>query len=180
MIIGELGNRFEQKPLTISRRTDKLLLSAANWTVEGDLPIDDEVLTFYKNDINGEQFRRQLRMVPDMMKCAEEAKGLKVVTTIRTLADIITSSSIYIGVFSVVVKLLRLFMAVPVSTASAERSCSSLRRLETYLRSTMTQQRLNNVVSHCHKHEIDNIDLTSVAKEVASAHENRTTFFGNY
>ena len=181
VIIGELDKRFEQRTLTIPRRTEKLLLSAANWTVEGDLPIDDDVLTFYKNDINGEQFRRQLRMVPDMMKCAEEAKGLKVVTTIRTLADIITSSSIYIGMFSEVVKLLRIFMTVPVSTASAERSFSSLRRLKTYLRSTMTQQRLNNVmVPHCHKHEIDNIDLTSVAKEFVSANESRTTFFGNY
>ena len=140
------------------------------------------MLTFYKNDINGEQFRRQLRMVPDMMKCAEEAKGLKVVTTIRTLADIITSSSIYIGMFSEVVKLLRIFMTVPVSTASAERSFSSLRRLKTYLHSIiMTQQRLNNVmVPHCHKHEIDNIDLTSVAKEFVSANESRTTFLGNF
>ena len=61
--------RFEQR--TISPRTEKLLLSASMCTEESDLPIDDEVLTFYKNGINGEHFRRQLRMVPDIIKCAD-------------------------------------------------------------------------------------------------------------
>ncbi len=62
-------------------------------------------------------------------------------------------------------------MTLPVSTASAEWTFSSLRRLKICLRSYMTQQRLNNkLVSHCHKHEID---LTSVAKEFASANDNR-------
>ena len=62
------------------------------------------------------------------------------VTTIRTVASIITSSSIYIGLFSEVIKLLRICMKVPVSAASVERSFSSLRRLNTYVRSTMTQK----------------------------------------
>ena len=53
------------------------------------------------------------------------------VTTIRTGANIITSSSIYIGMFSEVIKLLQICMKVPVSTASAERSLSSFRRLKT-------------------------------------------------
>ena len=38
VIIGELDKRFEQSTLTIPRRTEKRL------------PIDDEVLTFYRND----------------------------------------------------------------------------------------------------------------------------------
>ena len=50
----------------IAQKTEKLLLSASNWTKESDLPIDDEVLIFYENDINGEHFRRQLRMVSDI------------------------------------------------------------------------------------------------------------------
>lgn len=46
------------RTLTTRRKTDKRILSAANWTEESDLPIDDEVLAFYENDINGEYFRR--------------------------------------------------------------------------------------------------------------------------
>ena len=129
VIIGELDKRFEQRTLTIPRRTEKLLLSAAYWTEESDLPIDDEVLTFI----------RTRSTVPYMVKCAEECQSLKAVTTIRTVANIITSSLIDIWLFSEVVRLLRIFTMVPVSTASTERPFSSIRQLETRNR----QYRLN-------------------------------------
>ena len=46
---------------------------------------------------------------------------------------------------------LGLLKDVPVLTCTAERSFSSLRRLKSYLRSTMTQQRLNHIaVISCH------------------------------
>ena len=44
-----------------------------------------------------------------------------------------------------VVALLRLFAVIPVTTATAERSFSQLRRLKTYLRSTMTTERLTGL-----------------------------------
>lgn len=43
------------------------------------------------------------------------------------------------------VKLLRLLLTIPVSTCTAERSFSALRRLKTYTRATMNQDRLNHV-----------------------------------
>ena len=59
------------------------------------------------------------------------------VTTIRTVASIITSSSMYIWMFSDVIKLIRICVKVPVSTSSTARSFSPLRRLNTYVSSTM-------------------------------------------
>ena len=47
------------------------------------------------------------------------------------------------GLFDTVEILLRLLMVVPASTAETERSFSSLGRLKTWLRATMTQKRLN-------------------------------------
>ena len=44
-----------------------------------------------------------------------------------------------------VVLLLRLFGTLPVTTATAERSFSTLRRLKTYLRSTMSEERLTDL-----------------------------------
>ena len=44
-------------------------------------------------------------------------------------------------------KLLRLLLISPASSCEAERSFSALRRLKTWLRSTMTQVRLNHVVA---------------------------------
>mgnify|MGYP003487535523 FL=1 len=49
------------------------------------------------------------------------------------------------SLFPQVEQLLKLLLVVPASFASAERSFSMLRRVKTYLRSTMTQKRLNHV-----------------------------------
>ncbi len=42
-------------------------------------------------------------------------------------------------------KLLELILIIPVTTASSERSMSTLKRIKTYLRSTMTNQRLSKL-----------------------------------
>lgn len=64
------------------------------------------------------------------------------------------------GLFVRVETLAGLLLVIPVSSAEAERSCSALRRLKTWLRTTMTQVRLNNVaVCHVHPGKLDNTDV---------------------
>ena len=56
------------------------------------------------------------------------------------------------GLFDQVETLVRLLMVVPISSAEAEQSFSGLRRLKTWLRSTMMQKRLNGIAV-CHIHQ---------------------------
>ena len=50
--------------------------------------------------------------------------------------------------------------------ATSERSCSALHRLKTYLRSSMSQQRLNHLMLlHVHKERTDALDLEEAARE---------------
>ena len=68
---------------------------------------------------------------------------------------------------------------MPCSNAEAERSFSALRRLKTYLRSTMGQARLNHIaVLHVHQELVDNIDITEVAEQFISKNESRMKVFG--
>ena len=54
--------------------------------------------------------------------------------------------------FTEVCKLIRLLLTIPVSSATAERSFSALRRLKSYTRSTMSAARLNHVaLLHIHQ-----------------------------
>ena len=54
---------------------------------------------------------------------------------------------------------------MPITTATAKRTFSVLRRLKTYLQSTMSQERLNNVILlHIHKDITDSLDLTDIAR----------------
>ena len=57
---------------------------------------------------------------------------------------------------------------MPATNAISDRSFSAMRRIKTYLRSTMSQGRLNAVmVLNVHKNRTDNLDLMSVCKEFA-------------
>ncbi len=83
------------------------------------------------------------------------------------------------NLFPNVYRLLRILITIPVSAATAERSFSSLRRLKTYLRSTMVQKRLNAVaVMNVHKHVLDSICLETVANDFISKSESRKNTFG--
>jgi hAT family C-terminal dimerisation region len=85
------------------------------------------------------------------------------------------------SLFGQVDVLLRLLLVVPASSATAERSFSCLRRLKTFLRSTMSQSRLNHLaVLHVHQDRTDVLDLQAVFLEFVAKNDHRKRVFGNY
>ena len=55
---------------------------------------------------------------------------------------------------------------MPVTNATSEQSFSALRRVKSYLRSSMSQTRLNNLmVLHVHKTLTDGLNLNEVGNE---------------
>ena len=65
--------------------------------------------------------------------------------------------------FPYVEVLVRLLLLSPATSCTAERSFSTLRRLKTLLRSTMTQRRLN-VIAVCYTHHQEVLDSLSVTE----------------
>ena len=85
------------------------------------------------------------------------------------------------GLFDQVETLVRLLMVVPISSAEAERSFSGLRRLKTWLRSTMTQKRLNGIaVCHIHQEWLDRQDRQKIAQQYVQGNERRRDVFGSF
>lgn len=83
------------------------------------------------------------------------------------------------GIFDQVESVVRLLLVNPAASAEAERSFSALRRLKTWLRSTMGQTRLNAVsLCHIHKDLIDNVNMASLMREFVSRTEIRGNKFG--
>ena len=67
---------------------------------------------------------------------------------------------------SEVLQLLHIALTIPVTSATAERTFSSLHRLKNFLQLSTTQTRLNQVmVLRVHKDKTDYIDLDDIAKE---------------
>ena len=64
------------------------------------------------------------------------------------------------ALFSEVVLLMKLILVLPATNATSERSFSAMRSVKSHLRSTMGQERLNNLmVLHVHKEYTDKIVL---------------------
>ena len=81
-----------------------------------------------------------------------------------------TAISVITSIFAV--KLIALMPAT-----NAERSTSALRCVETYLRSSMMQVHLNNMmVVHIHKTLTDTIDVKSILTEFSTAKEKKEVF----
>jgi hypothetical protein len=65
-----------------------------------------------------------------------------------------------------VVKLCKLYLVNPATTATAERSFSRLRRLKTYLRASLSQRKLNHLmILSLYADEVDAMDMNAIVNE---------------
>ena len=82
---------------------------------------------------------------------------------------------------SEVFNILKILIVMPATNAVSERSASALRRVKTYLRTTMSQARLNNLMLlHIHEGETDKLCLERCLNQFVVCNEHRLTIFGKY
>lgn len=75
-------------------------------------------------------------------------------------------------------KFIRVLLTIPVSSCSNERSFSDLRRLKSYLRSTMLQKRLNHVATlYIHQNIVDNLNMEELINNFISKNNIRAATF---
>ena len=180
LISAELENCFQQKRgIPAAAAIENLILNAINASENSEIP----ELELYKKDVNFVNLKAQLQMLPNLLKTYNENTGQKIVkvTTLRTKCDIFNAVPSSKSLFQDIFILLRILLTIPVTTDTAERTFSALWRLKTYLRSTMTQPRLNHVMLlHIHKERTDELDILQVAKSFISVNERRPLFFGRF
>ena len=72
--------------------------------------------------------------------------------------------------------LIQIFITIP---ATAEQTFSSLKKLKTFLRSTMTQPQLNALIlMYVHRDLTESMDLTDIAGSFVSVNDRRRFYFG--
>ena len=177
LLMRELADRFDQSeflPEVLS--LESLLLKAANGdTYESEL--ESVRNGCFSSDLNLPSLEKQLPLLVDAAKQGFVRK----VTSIRTITDAMNTNPSYKVILSEIHKLLRLYLIVPVTSATSERTFSVLKRLLVYLRSTMTEKRLNNcLLAHVHKDIVDELSLKEIAVEFVSVNDERRKHFGRY
>ena len=140
----------------------------------------EDVQMLYKNDNDFQKLKIRLVMLQDAVKATVmDNIPIKNVTRVQTLCDVFNEQPSYKILLSEIHKLLKLYLTIPVTTATAERSFSSLKRIKTYLRNSMTQERLNHcILLHTHRHKTDSLNLVNIAKEFTTRNERCKNFFG--
>ena len=78
-------------------------------------------------------------------------------------------------------QLFKLILVLPSTNAVNERSFSAMRRLKTYLCTTMKQERLNHLsLLHVHKDRTDHMFCVDVAHSFVRESEHHLTVFGRF
>ena len=117
------------------------------------------------------------------MKLKAEATRFREVTGVSSLHE---AKLAYRGMndmerafFPRVFEFMKILLACPVSSSTAERSFSALRRLKTWLRNSLSQERLNhNIIAMTHKDYLDMIKLEDVFNCFTSRTDIRKIMFG--
>ena len=141
--------------------------------------IPPKIHDLYNEDIDMRKFEKQLRVLSDLLNSCPDIASR--VTRVSTLANMLAAGPLASSMFySEVDKLVRIYLTVPVTTATGERSLSAaVRFIKTYLRSTVSQQRLNNIMLlSVHKNLTDGLALPTIARQFVDADERRRHFFG--
>lgn len=148
MTLSALHNRFQSNVI-------KHLAKVENFIVDPK-KINTTIITeYYGSDFDGTQLELHRNIMLDIAK----AKHFKI-SSVSDAINFFKQESYLQDLVPEVVKLIKIMLTVPVSSCTAERSFSALRRLKTFLRSTMTQTRLNDVaLLNVHKQEEINIEV---------------------
>ena len=175
LVIEAITARFNQPGYQIYRNVQDLILN----TCKGS-PIDQElefVVNFYQDDLRREQLQAQLMLLHALI--APKLGEVTIPAITQQLSQFSTAEQ---SAFSQVWILMKLLLVMPATNATSERSFSALRRVKNYLRSTMTQSRLNNLmILHVHKDQTDCLSLSSIAQEfVDNNHDVRHRIFGSF
>ena len=137
--IASITNHFDQPGYVMYKNLESLLVSAANGQ-ECDQYFEI-VTAFYKDSFDRALLSAQLQNFGTLF-----AEKTETVTLGECVAFLRGLSQAQKSFFSEVCRLAHLILVMPATNAVSERSFSAMRRLKTYLRSTMCQSRLNHVM----------------------------------
>ena len=141
----------------------------------------EQICNHFGDDIDHPALIRQLSCLQDARKglAAQTTTDdhLPAAETVPTLITYLCKLGLCLAMFSEVAKLLHLLL-MPVTSATAERSFSGLRRMKTFVRTSMSQDQLNSIaILHVHKALTREIDISKAAAKFISRSEHRLLTF---
>ena len=174
VICSTIEDRFRQPGYQLYSNLEQLLLKAVckeNYSSEFDF-----VTKFYGPDLNVHALEMQLQIFATNF--IMEGKKTSIKDILKYLRNISSAQRALLSEICIIAKLT---LVMPATNAVSERSFSALRRVKTYLRSTMKQTRLNHLmILHVHKDITDSLNLNDIGNEFVRCSEHRLSVFGHF
>jgi hypothetical protein len=167
---ASLKNRFEE--LDVFKSIFGFLLSSKTMKLLNDIELMKCCAEFAEtftqkdsSDVEVHEFFSELRVLqmtlPNATMCAMEI--FEFVRNVDSYPNVLVAY--------------RILFTIPVTVALAERSFSKLKLLKNYLRSSMSQERLNGLATLCIEMDmLDQIDVDSILGDFASRNARRSCF----
>ena len=180
MLDTQLEDRFDQPAMETMQQLERVLERAAT-PQETPVQLPASLIELYGADVNVGRLENQLKLLPDLF----EDKGVSIpARNMHQIKEVLvkakqTGGAVTDKMMSEVMMLMRIYLTVPVTTSTAERSFSTLRRTKTYLRSTMSQGRLNAaLMCAVHRSRVDELNAEAIATEFMRGNDRRRFHFG--
>lgn len=125
-------------------------------------------LAFHYN-VDTESLKHEVRIRPKTIKLYEAEKKCKIDTVMKFIDFLVE----YKNAFNEPYKLGLICITIPVSSAACERTFSTMKRLEDFLRNSMADDRLHDLaVLYVEKDLSKRIDMEEVVDIFSTAHKN--------
>ena len=175
-IINCIEDRFNQPGYRIYSSLETLLRKACKQEdFEPDLKV---VCDFYEDDFDQSLLKTQLVILG--VHFQEVGNQTPNLTIFDIKSYLLSLSPGQLSLLSQVKRLMQLLLIMPATNASSERSFSALRRVKSYLRTTMTQERLNYLMLlHVHKERTDSLDLKLLVNDFICS-DHRSNIFAKF
>ena len=138
LLSGELQHRFQTKEIPFVVSIEQALIKAAN-KVDFQSELKKIGESCFKDDLDVSELNTQLPLLHEIIKKA--SPDVRNVTSIHTICDAMDSNEVFKEILPAVHTLLRLYLTIPITSATAERAFSALQQVLTYSRSSMTEKR---------------------------------------
>lgn len=167
--LTSLNSRFESDTIQLLDNFESFIIKKTE--------SPEHVMKFYEREnFDADRLTLHRNMIIDLMTQDAQKYGPP-----KSTADIVKYLRENLNVLELVSemrKLIRIILTVPSSTCTCERCFSALRRLKTYLRSTLLAERLNHLsILHVHRNITHKINIEALMDEFILKNNYRKTTF---
>ena len=171
-VTSTIKDRFDHPDYRVYANLEVTLLNGANGK-----NFEDTVTILKKNYHNEFDFV-QLKIQLESLSCSFKDHSSNDVS----LGDVVNHLRLLTQgqrlLLDQIMKLAQYCLVMPASNATSERSFSAMRCIKTYLRNSMTQNRLNhNMCINVHSEKVDSINLKLLLNEFIDTNDRRKQMF---